>query len=127
MLADYWLDTAGSSLLDPRSGGLLVNGDFSADIKQVLSPGDAKIMNPTGWTFTGTGNYGIWNTSQIGKTGWYFDWANKHPVGGNVSAFTTDMFDGDPDGVLEQTASEAAMEGQTYYAMGYKPPMPSHL
>jgi hypothetical protein len=119
LLADYWLDTAGSSLLDPRSGGLLVNGDFSADIKQVLSPGDAKIMNPTGWTFTGTGNYGIWNTSQIGKTGWYFDWANKHPVGGNVSAFTTDMFDGDPDGVLEQTASEAAMEGQTYYAMGY--------
>jgi hypothetical protein len=119
VLADYWLDTASSSMLDPRSGGLLANGDFSADIAQVLAPGATQIMNPTGWTFTGTGNYGIWNTSQIGKTGWYYSWANRHPVGGNVSAFTTDMFAGDPDGVLEQTASEAAVEGQTYYAMGY--------
>ncbi|OHB53858.1 MAG: hypothetical protein A2Y10_00305 [Planctomycetes bacterium GWF2_41_51] len=116
-IAYNWLDRANVTLVDPRGGGLLTNGDFSADMLKVLSGN--QVMNPTGWTFTGQGNYGIANSSKRGRIGWYYGMANRHPVGGDVSAYTTDMFAGDPDGVLEQTASANAVAGQTYYAMGY--------
>lgn len=125
LMASNWLDSANTELVDPRSGGLLVNGDFSADIKEVLTPGgtvtagSSKVMNPTGWTFTGSGDYGVCNTSQRGRTGWYYTHTNWQPAGGDVSAFTTDMFPGDPNGVLSQTASATVVSGQTYYAMGY--------
>ena len=125
LMASSWLGSANTELVDPRSGGLLVNGDFSADIKEVLTPGgtvtagSSKVMNPTGWTFTGSGDYGVCNTSQRGRTGWYYTHTNWQPAGGDVSAFTTDMFPGDPNGVLSQTASATVVSGTTYYAMGY--------
>lgn len=116
-----WLDTiSGASIVEPRSGGLLTNGDFSSDAAKVMSAFDVKVAgNPTGWTFTGSGNYGVADTSKRGRLGWYYSMTNQHPVGGNVSAYTTDMFAGDPNGALEQTASAPAVAGQTYYAMGY--------
>jgi hypothetical protein len=100
---------------------LLTNGDFTVDADAIGEATDANVvMNPTGWTFTGTGtNYGLWNTSHRGGTGWYYGMADRNPVGGDISAFTTDMVAGDPNGVLSQTASATAVSGQTYYAMGY--------
>jgi hypothetical protein len=119
-MADTWLDTC--SWLDPRSGGLLTNGDFSADTVAVGWIDDAnKIMNPTGWSFNGTGDYGLWRTAKRGGLN-YANWTDVRtivPIGGDVSAFTTDMYPGDPCGVLSQTASAAAVSGQTYYAMSY--------
>ena len=119
MLADEWVE---SNNLDPRSGGLLTNGDFSADAGAVGMADDAnKVMTPTGWSFSGTGNYGLWRTAKRGGLN-YANWTEAGtivPIGGDVSAFTTDMYPGDPCGVLSQTASATAVSGQTYYAMGY--------
>ncbi|MGA2916185.1 MAG: LamG domain-containing protein [Sedimentisphaerales bacterium] len=118
-LADEWLI---NNTLDPRSGGLLTNGDFTADADVVGMADDANIvMNPTGWSFTGTGNYGLWRTAKRGGLN-YTNWTEARtivPIGGDVSAFTTDMNAGDTNGVLSQTASVNAVSGQTYYAMGY--------
>jgi hypothetical protein len=127
LLAENWLDSVNTTLVDPRDGGLLFNSDFTADLAQVLTPGDSTVKNPAGWMFTGTGNYGVRNTSKLGRTGWHYTQTMNNPVGGNVSAYMTDMvtapdFDmyvDDPNGVLEQTASATAVSGQTYYAMGY--------
>lgn len=119
LLSLNWLDSTNTNIVDPRSGGLLTNGDFSNDLAKVLTAGSSQTTNPTGWVFTGTGNYGIRNTSKLGRTGWYYTQTMNNPMGGNVSAFTSDMFAGDPNGVLEQTASAASVAGQTYYAMGH--------
>jgi hypothetical protein len=119
LLANEWVD---NNSLDPRSGGLLTNGDFSADAAAVGTADDAnKVMNPTGWSFSGTGNYGLWRTAKRGGLN-YTNWTEAGtivPIGGDISAFTTDMYPGDPCGVLSQTASATAVSGQTYYAMGY--------
>jgi hypothetical protein len=117
-----WLDTTCTAGLDPRSGGLLSNGDFSEDAAMLGWADDVnRAMNPAGWTFSGSGNYGLWRTAKRGGLNYTF-WTEPRtivPIGGNVSAFTTDMFVGDPNGVLSQTASATAVSGQTYYAMGY--------
>ncbi|MFA5292314.1 MAG: LamG domain-containing protein [Phycisphaerae bacterium] len=118
LLGDGWLDSSGAMLLDPRSGGLLANGDFSADSLSVLIDDANKVMNPTGWTFTGTGAGGLIRTAKRGRLGWYFSQPNVSTIGGNLSAFLTDKSSGDPN-VLEQTASGTVASGQTYYAMGY--------
>ncbi|MGA2322751.1 MAG: LamG domain-containing protein [Sedimentisphaerales bacterium] len=119
LLADEWVE---SNNLDPRSGGLLTNGDFSADAAAVGTADDAnKVMTPTGWSFSGTGNYGLWRTAKRGGLN-YANWTEAGtivPIGGDISAFMTDMSSGDPNGVLSQTASATAVSGQTYYAMGY--------
>ncbi len=126
-LASNWLDSVNTTLVDPRSGGMLSNADFSNDLAKVITPGTYQATNPTGWTFTGTGNYGVWNTFKHGRTGWHYTHTMNNPAGGNVSAYTRDMVSAaslglyaeDPNGTLEQTASAPAVAGQTYYAMGY--------
>ncbi|MEN6306948.1 MAG: LamG domain-containing protein [Anaerohalosphaeraceae bacterium] len=124
--ASGWLDSS-TGMLDPRNSGLLANGDFSWDLNQVSEEGLHKVMNPAGWTFTGTGNYGICHLSQRGRTGYIYGMPHQNPVGVNVSAYTCDMVSApakdsyidDPNGVLEQSTSTVAVAGQTYYAMGY--------
>jgi hypothetical protein len=118
LLGNGWLDNAGTTLLDPRSSGLLVNGDFSADTFAVLIEDANKVMNPTGWTFTGNGAGGLIRTAKRGRLGWYFSQPNVSTIGGNYAAFLTDKSAGDPN-ALEQTASASVVSGQTYYAMGY--------
>jgi hypothetical protein len=123
LLADEWLDM---NNLDPRSGGLLTNGDFSTDKELLASGDDARTyMNPTGWTFTGTvaGHYGIQRVNNRGELN--YTWLNTlsypaiaAPLGGDVAAYLTDTEANDAN-VLEQTASATAVSGQTYYAMGY--------
>ena len=124
LLADEWLV---NNSLDPRSGGLLTNGDFSADIASLGSGDDARVyMNPTGWTYAGTvaGNYGIQRVSKRGEMN--YSWLNTltypaiaTPLGGDVAAYLTNTEANDPCSVLSQTASATAVSGQTYYAMGY--------
>ena len=97
-MTDEWLESADTSLLDPRSGGLLVNGDFSADSSLLSGGADARAYaNPTGWTFTGTvaGNYGIQRVNNRGEMN--FTWLHTPtlpavvtPLGGNVAAYLTD-------------------------------------
>ncbi len=127
MLTAGWLASTNAAILDPRSGGLLINGDFSADKALFDSSDDARVyMNPTGWTFTGTvtGNYGVQRVEKKGEMN--YSWLHSltlpavaTPLGGYAAAYTTDVSASDPYGVLEQTASAAAVAGQTYYAMGY--------
>ncbi|MGD1041440.1 MAG: LamG domain-containing protein [Sedimentisphaerales bacterium] len=124
LLADEWVE---SNNLDPRSGGLLTNGDFSADIASLGSGDDARVyMNPTGWTYAGTvaGNYGIQRVSKRGEMNFFWTFALTYPVvatplGGDVAAYLTNTEANDPCSVLSQTASATAVAGQTYYAMGY--------
>lgn len=125
-MGNEWLDGL-DGILDPRSGGLLTNGDFSADIGLLPAGDDARVyMNPAGWTFTGTvaGNYGLQRVDKKGEMN--YSWLHTltppvvaTPLGGYVAAYTTDASAGDTGGVLEQTASANAVSGQTYYAMGY--------
>jgi hypothetical protein len=125
-ITNDWLESAGATFLDPRSGGLLVNGDFSAD-KGVLKGTDSRVyMNPTGWTFTGTvaNNYGIQQVDNRGE--FNFTWLHTPtlpavvtPVGGIAAAYLTDKYANDQYGVLEQTTTATAVAGQTYYAMAY--------
>lgn len=122
-----WLEST-TGMLDPRSGGLLVNGDFSADFAKLdpLNDNSLVFTAPTGWTFTGTvaNHYGIQRVDRKGEMN--YSWlhtltlpAVAVPVGGNVAAYTTDVTADDPNGVLEQTVASAAVAGQTYYALAY--------
>ncbi|HBG27128.1 MAG: hypothetical protein A2Y10_18670 [Planctomycetes bacterium GWF2_41_51] len=118
-LSTDWLDGI-EGLMEPRDGGLLTNADFSEDMTLIPAGEQSKLDgNPTGWTFTGDGNYGLVRTAQYGLMNNFWTVNTKVPLGGSVSAYTTDMTPGDPYGVLKQTASANAVAGQTYYAMGY--------
>jgi len=111
-LSDNWLE--GVSVLEPRDGGMLANGDFAADTIALGIVDDANLtIDPTGWTFSGSGNHGLWRTAKRGRLGWYYGNSNTTPVGGDVSAYMG------TDETLYQTASATAVSGQTYYAMAY--------
>ncbi|HAL44531.1 MAG: hypothetical protein A2Y12_07365 [Planctomycetes bacterium GWF2_42_9] len=127
-LGSAWLDSATTTpLVDPRSGGLLTNGDFSTDGGLLNIGTDARVYtNPSGWTFSGTvaNNYGIQKVDNRGE--FNFTWLHTPtlpaivtPLGGTVAAYLTDKTVNDPYGVLSQTTTATAVSGQTYYAMGY--------
>jgi hypothetical protein len=118
-LAEQWLGISGG-IIEPRTGGLLVNGDFNADLD--LLPAEINDINivavsPTGWTITGSGNYGIRHTEKTGVVN--FSQTITAPLGGSISVQLTDMYTDDPYGVLQQTTTATAVNGQTYYAMAY--------
>jgi hypothetical protein len=120
-MADGWL-TSSSGMLEPRSGGMLYNGDFYEDFDNIASADDAhQAIDPTGWSFTrqspGTGDYGIWRAAKRGQ--FNYSTGTYGPLGASIVAYTTDVTENDPYGVLEQTASQTADAGQTYYAMVY--------
>jgi hypothetical protein len=119
--ADGWL-TSSTGMLEPRDGGLLSNGDFYGDFDRIAAGDDAhSAIDPLGWKISregeGIGDYGIWRVAKRGQ----FNYATGTygPLGGSIAAYTTDMYVDDPYGVLEQTAMQTAVAGQTYYAMGY--------
>jgi hypothetical protein len=127
LLTDNWLDGL-TSFSDPRTGGLLVNGDFTADMSALGSEDNARVyMNPTGWTYTGTvaNNYGIQRVDNKGEMNFWWNHTLEYPavatpLGGYVAAYLKDSILNDSYGVLSQTTSAtAAAAGQTYYAMGY--------
>ncbi|MBN2212182.1 MAG: LamG domain-containing protein [Sedimentisphaerales bacterium] len=111
-LAGYWLDSAITD--EPRTSGMLVNGDFYED-KYLVSGGDSLHpgLTPLGWSLTGVG--GEYGLARVGDQGWmnFTDYILT-PLGGSV-AFYSD----DPNYILEQTTTENAVEGHTYYAMAY--------
>lgn len=118
-LADNWLSSVGG-VIEPRTGGLLTNGDFYSNYGSLpANVDDINIvhMAPTGWSISGVGNYGIRHSDKAG----FVNYANAMmtPMGGSVSVQLTDMLPNDTNGVLEQTTAATAVAGQTYYAMTY--------
>lgn len=117
-LAGEWLSR--EAIAEPRNSGMLVNGDFYADMDRLDADDDARLaIDPIGWTFSGDGDYGIWRAAKRGLMNHVGNAVVTTPLGGTVAAYTTDMYENDPYGVLEQTASQNAVNGQTYYAMCY--------
>jgi len=117
LMGEEWLSTP-PGVLEPRNGGLLTNADFYDAIATLPAADDAHLVgNPAGWTFSGTGDYGIWRVAKRGQMNYSTE--TYAPLGGSIAAYTTDMSVNDPYGVLEQTASQTAVAGQTYYAMAY--------
>lgn len=126
-MAEGWL-TGSDGMLEPRDGGLLYNADFFEDFDRLASGDDAhQAIDPLGWSFSrpseGSGDYGVWRVAKRGQINYAV--GTYAPLGGSVAAYTTDMVENDPYGVLEQTALQTAVAGQTYYAMGYV--MTTHL
>jgi hypothetical protein len=113
-----WLNN--NDIEEPRTGGMLVNGDFFADLSllDITEAEPAFAATPTGWTFSGsgTGAHGIHYMGNRGFINSFFSGSVmiKTPLGGSVAAYTKD-----PAISLEQTATGMAVSGQTYYAMGY--------
>ena len=101
---------------------MLVNGDFYADLYS-LDPSETEsklAIDPTGWAFTGPasdGESGVFLVQKpgVGDVG-VMNYTNYvlTPLGGTVSAYTNE-----PNYVLEQTTTETAVSGQTYYVMAY--------
>ncbi len=112
ILADEWLGHG--EILDPRSGGMLTNADFTAD-KGLLNMSDDYswvTVTPTGWTVTGTGDRGIQNMSKRGHMNFDTKVVDT-PMGGDVAAYIIN------DAVLKQTTAATMVAGHTYYAMAY--------
>ena len=111
LLTDEWLS---STVIEPRNSGMLVNGDFYADIDLLNMADDYNWVSatPTGWTFTGTADKGIQNMSKRGVMN-YGDSAVATPLGASVAAYIID------DAVLQQTTAATMVAGHTYYAMAY--------
>ncbi len=112
-----WLSSS-SGMLEPRSGEMLDNGDFSADYSLLNIAENEPLITgiaPAGWDFEGTpssGNYGIAYVADRGR--FNYSAGAVAPLGASTAAYTMD-----PNMVLTQTANTGVTAGQTYYAMAY--------
>ena len=120
LFSDEWLDSV--DVIEPRDGGMLMNGDFFADLYALDSTAtESKLdIDPAGWAFAGSGGPGESGVFLVQKPGvdtvGVMNYTNYvlTPLGGTVAAYTNE-----PNYVLEQTTVDTAVEDQTYYVMAY--------
>lgn len=94
-----------------KTGELLINSDFYADLARVPANTNTDGGAPSNWQFvpetTNPDAAGVWNVDRNGVVGEYYSY---QPAGGSVAAYI------DANIVLQQTiTSETIVNGQAYY------------